>query len=97
MVRGDRNDAVGSSLEGGRWTSMSSGKEGNWVERFSGRLSMKERTSVTGSVFVGTISLAEAVSMKSKEDGTVEGASSCSSRLEVTNDFQTSALKAPSE
>jgi hypothetical protein len=58
---------------------------------------MKERMSMIGSVFVGTFSLAEAVSMTSKEDGTVEGASSCSSRLEVTNEFQTSALDAPSE
>jgi hypothetical protein len=93
MVRGDRNDAVGPYSEGGRWTSISSGKEGNWVGRFSVRLSMKERTHVIGYVLVGTISLE---SMKSKEDGTVEGASSCSSRLEVTNEFQTSALNAPS-
>jgi hypothetical protein len=94
MAKGDRKEASGPLLVEGRWSSMSAGKEGNWVGRFSGRLSMKDRTSVIGSVLVGATSLK---SMKSKEDGTVEGASSCSSRLEVTNEFQTSALNAPSE
>jgi hypothetical protein len=56
---------------------------------------MNERTSVIGSV--GALPLIEVVSMKSMEDDTVEGASSCSSRLEVTNEFQTSALNVPSE
>jgi hypothetical protein len=56
---------------------------------------MKESTSVIGSI--GTIPPVEVISMKSKEDGTVEGTSSYSSRLEVTNEFQTSALNAPSE
>ena len=36
-------------------------------------------------------------SMKSKVEGTVEGASSCSSRLEVINESHTSASNAPSE
>jgi hypothetical protein len=58
---------------------------------------MKERMSVIGSVSVGMLPPVEAVSMKPKEDGAVEGALSCSSGLEVTNEFQTSALNAPSE
>jgi hypothetical protein len=58
---------------------------------------MKESTSVIGSASVDTLPPVEVVSMKSKEDGTVEGASSCSSRLEVTNEFQASALNAQSE
>jgi hypothetical protein len=61
----------------------------------SGRLSMKDRTSRVGSVEAGLVLVL--VSINSKVNGTVEGVSSCSSRLEVTREFHISALNAPSE
>jgi hypothetical protein len=83
---------------------MSEGNEGKSDEgsaEVDGRLSMKERTSaVTASFgFKCTESLppVEFVSVNSKVEGTVEGALSCSSRLEVTNEFHTSASNDPSK
>lgn len=93
--KGDRKDEIAPSSVEGRWTSMSGGSEGK-SEDGDGRLSMKERTLESD---VGSVSLPsfEFESMKSKDEGTTEGASSCNSRFEVTKEFQTSASKAPSE
>ena len=112
VVSGERKVAVGPSVEGSRWSLMSEGNEGK-SSGGSGRLSMKELIfgglvedcsgsvedcgSERGTVGRPNLSPFELESVNSKVEGTVEGASSCNSRLEVTREFQTSALKAPSE
>jgi hypothetical protein len=60
---------------------------------------MKDRSDDGGSEGIeGIVGRAvEFESMNSKVEGTVDGASSCSSRLEVMMEFHTSASKAPSE
>jgi len=80
---------------------MSSGREGN-SSGGAGRLSMKEVMLVEddGSKEgrpIPILPLVEFESVNSKVEGTVEGASSCNSRLEVIREFHTSPLNAPSE
>jgi hypothetical protein len=60
---------------------------------------MKERTSVVAVDSVDEEGNEEEESRPTLPhiEGTVEGASSCNSRLEVTKEFHTSALNAPSE
>ena len=58
---------------------------------------MKDRSDDGGSEGGIVERTVEFESVNSKVEGTVEGASSCSSRLEVMREFHTSALNAPSE
>jgi hypothetical protein len=78
---------------------ISSGRDGK-SEVGGGRLSIKERMS--SSIEVGNhrsmpLPLFAFESLNSKVEGTVEGASSCNSKLEVINELHTSASNAPSE
>ena len=68
---------------------MSEGNEGRLLDD-EGKLSMKERTSVSEDCPV-TLPPVELESENSKDEGTVDGVSSCSSRFDVTKEFQTSA------